>query len=372
MGKRALRWVPVALGLFCLLSLVYLQRGRALAGQNDFAALYAGARLAGTPDLYSRPANQALVRSILGVHLEHVVYTRPPFYAALLKPLSLLPYSSAYALFSLASLSSLVWFVWRFSREAPELPVFAAMNLPAIVALYEGQDTPLLVALMGGFILLTRRNRDVAAGVLLSLCAIKFHLFLLVPLLLLLKRRWRVLTGVALGTAILTLLALLVAGPASFLAYWETLHSNVANPYASMMPNLHGLVTVLRAGPWVEVAISFLVIAAFAGIALQADNFELLLAAVIAFSLQISFHSEVMDDVLLLPVFAGVIANSASPSLRTSMALILTPFPYFCALAGAPYSALFPAALFLVLGTFVAAIVPRRNSIALNQEIPAN
>jgi hypothetical protein len=370
MGKRALQWAPVALGLVCLLSLAYLQRARALAGQNDFAALYAGGRLAGTPDLYSRPANQALVQSVVGVRMEDVVYTRPPFYTAILKPLSLLPYRAAYALFSLATLSSLVWFVWRFSNDCPELPFFAALNLPALAALVEGQDTPLLVAFTGGALLLIRRRRDLAAGLLLSLCAIKFHLFLFIPLLLLLKRRWRILGGAALGTALLTLFAVLVAGPGSLKAYLATLRSNVANPYAEMMPNLHGLITVLQALPWIEAALSILVIAGFLAIALRTNNFELLFGTAIVFGLQVSFHSELMDDVLLLPAFVAVVSQSSSPSIRIAMALILTPIPYFFALAGAPYSAVFPAALFLVLGTFVAVLLPRRNSLALNRENP--
>ena len=372
MGKRALRWAPVALGLVCLLSLAYLERARALAGRNDFAALYAGGRLAGTPLLYSRPANQALVQSVVGAYMQHVVYTRPPFYAAILKPLSLLPYRAAYSLFTVATLSSLIWFVWRFSKDCPELPFFAAFNLPALVALVEGQDTPLLVAFVGGAMLLIRRGRNLAAGLLLSLCAIKFHLFLLIPLLLLVKRRWRILGGAALGTALLILIAVLVAGPGSLKSYLGTLQSNVANPYAAMMPNLHGLITVLQASPWLEAALSLLVVVAFVGIALRTENFELLFGAAIAFGLQVSFHSELMDDVLLLPAFAAVVSQSSSPSLRTAMALILTPIPYFCALVGEPYSAVFPAALFLVLGTFVAVLLPRRNSVALNREILAN
>jgi hypothetical protein len=45
----------------------------------------------------------------------------------------------------------------------------------------------------------------------------------------------------------------------------------------------------------------------------------------------------------------------ASEPLRASAALILTPIPYFMALAGAPYSAFLPVALLLLLGMFFAA-----------------
>ena len=107
--------------------------------------------------------------------MESVVYTRPAFYAVLLKPLAAFPQSIAYAIFSLATLSSLLWFVVRFSKECPAVPF-----LPAI---------------LGIAILLTRRTTDFSAGIILSLCAIKVHLFLFLPVLWLLKKRWSILGG---------------------------------------------------------------------------------------------------------------------------------------------------------------------------------
>jgi len=189
------RWLPVALGVTFLLSLAYIQRDRALRGANDFAQLYTGATLVGTPELYSRSANLAVVQKNLGFTMESVVYTRPPFYAALLKPLALLSYRVAYAVFSLATLASLLWFVVKFSPECSALPFFAAMSIPILTAICGGQDTPFLLAILGSSVLLTRAKREVWAGLALSLLAIKFHLFLFVPVLLLIKRRWRILGG---------------------------------------------------------------------------------------------------------------------------------------------------------------------------------
>ncbi len=64
--KAVLHWLPVAIGFLFLVSLAYVQRGKALRGENDFAQLYTGARLVGTPDLYSRSANLAVVQATLG------------------------------------------------------------------------------------------------------------------------------------------------------------------------------------------------------------------------------------------------------------------------------------------------------------------
>src|SRR5271169_5226819 len=133
--KRALDWFPVTLGILCLLLLAWPQRERVIQGQNDFVSFYVGAKLAGTPQLYSRPANLAAIQSILGFQMEGTTYIRPPFYAILLKPLAMLPYSAAYAIFFLAILSSVLWFVIRFSKECPALPFFASLSIPLLTPL---------------------------------------------------------------------------------------------------------------------------------------------------------------------------------------------------------------------------------------------
>ncbi len=119
--------------------LAYMQKDRVLRGENDFAQLYTGGTLAGTPELYSRAANLAIVQTNLGLTMESVVYTRPPFYAALLKPLAWLPYRGAYAVFSFASLACVLWFVYRFSQECSALPFLAAMSVPILTEFVAGK-----------------------------------------------------------------------------------------------------------------------------------------------------------------------------------------------------------------------------------------
>ncbi len=350
--KAVLHWLPVAFGLLFLLSLGYLQRDRALTGQNDFAQLYTGAKLAGTPDLYSRAANLAVVKQSLGFTMESVVYTRPPFYAALLKPLALLPYRAAYGVFTLATLASTLWFIVRFSKENSSLPFFAAMSISVLTALCGGQDTPFLLAILGASILLTRSNKDFWAGVVLSLIAIKFHLFLFVPVLLVVKKRWRILGGGAAGIAALTGIGGMVAGLESISQYVTVLRDPWINPAATIMPNLHGLVAVLQGGTVLEAVLITLVLTAFGWMLWKNENYEFLLAAALVCGLLVSFHSGVPDDILLLPVFISVVHTSPSRSLRAAAGLILTPVPYFMVLADAPYSAFLPVCLLVLLGLF--------------------
>jgi hypothetical protein len=365
-----MHWCPVALGVVFLLSLGYLQRERALKGQNDFAQLYAGAELAGTADLYSRAANLAVIKSIQGFTMETVVYTRPPFYAALLHPLAALPYRVAYGVFSLATLACILWFVIRFSKECPSLPFFAAISIPLLTALCNGQDTPLLLAILGGSIVLTRRKMDFLAGLVLSLCAIKFHLFLFVPILLLLKKRWCILGGGATGIAFLAVLGVLVNGWDSTRQYVTVLRDPWINPSAIGMPNLHGLVAVLNGDARLEMLLTGVVLLAFLWTTQRSENYEFLLAASLVCGLLVSFHSGGADTLILFPAFVMAAGASTSEPLRASAALILTPVPYFMAMAGAPYSAALPIALLLLLGIYCVAAREGRQRDYLLAGIP--
>jgi len=203
------------------------------------------------------------------------------------------------------------------------------------------------------------------AGLLLSLCAIKFHLFLFVPLLLLVKKRWRILGGAASGIAFLAGLGVLVNGVDSTWQYVRVLRDPWINPSAIGMPNLHGLVAVLRGDARMEMLLIAVVLLAFLWITQRSENYEFLLAASLVCGLLVSFHSGVADDVVLFPAFVMAAAASASEPLRASAALILTPIPYFMALAGAPYSAFLPVALLLLLGVFGLATRERRSRVYL-------
>ena len=352
MRKGVLTWLPIVLGVAFLLFLAYVQRARAIRGENDFVQLYTGAKLAGTPGLYSRTANLATVKETLGFTMDSVVYTRPPFYAGFLKPLALLPYRAAYAVFSLATLASIVWFVARFSKECDSLPFFAAISIPALAALCGGQDTPFLLLILGVSMQFTRKGRDFAAGLVLSLCAIKFHLFLFLPILWLLKRRWRILAGSASGAAILAGFGLLVCGAGSLRDYLNVLRDPWINPNATGMPNLHGMVAALQGPAWLEITLVAAVGATFLWMSHRTDDYEFLFAASLVAGLLTSFHSGIADDIVLLPALVCVVATCSNPLVRAATALILTPVPYFLSLAGAPYSALFPLSLLVLLGMF--------------------
>ena len=347
-------WMAAALGAVLLAGFGYMQRDRALHGLNDFMQLYAGATLVGSPQLYDIAANQQVTLKATGMALEGVNYTRPPFYAAFLRPLAHMPYQTAYVVFELISLAALIGFVALFRREVPELALFVGLSLPAVMALLNGQDITLVVFLVGGAILLMRKDRDVAAGVLLSLCAIKFHLLLLLPIALLVRGKWRVLAGGAFGGAVLAAISFLAAGWRWPLAYRALLANPITNSSVEIAPNLRPLLHATGTDGLPGIVLSGLVIAgAVTFLSARARTPELAIALSLVGSLLISYHATPSDALLLVPAFVLVMRNTADKALRTAAALILTPPVYLCLLGGLPSSLAMPVVELLFLGLFV-------------------
>jgi hypothetical protein len=353
--RRALDYVPVVLGIALLSTLVALQWHRIVYGENDFVAFYAGGKLVGTSGLYSRPANDALIKSILGTTMENVRYIRPPFYAALLKPLTFLPYLAAYGVFNALCLSSIVWFVIRFSRSCGALPLYSSFSIPISASFLGGQDTPLLLVFIGASILLSRRKKEFLAGLVFSLCAIKFHLFLFIILLLVIKKRWRILAGAASGSGALFALGFIVAGKDSLGQWLNVLRDPWINFSAAMMPNLHGLITSLHGGSGLEIAAAAFVGLLFVWICQRSENYEFLFGLGLLCGLLTSFHSGIADEILLLVVFVLIMGSSEYKPLRIALAIAITPLPYF---VPAPLSIILPISLLLVLA-FAAASMAR-------------
>lgn len=339
------RIAAAIVGLCFLVLLIWTQRERILTGRNDFSQLYVGAKLAGSGQLYDKAANQREFYQTIGVTMEGVLYSRPPFYALFLKPLTAMPYMAAFGFFAAVNLAAFVWFVLAFRKDVPDLPVLAAFFLPVALALANGQDTPMLTAMLALAFLWMTRGRDFAAGLLLSLCAIKFHMFLLVPAALLIHKRWRVLQGGVAGGAILLAISSLAEGPHWPAEYGRLLLSSELDPAIGRMPNLRGLVN--NNVPYLTVG-TITVLLVFGAIARFA-SFNVLFAASLVAGLLLSGHAYVHDAVLLLLPLAIVIPELASKPLHAAFTFAVSPPVYLMALAGHPYSKVAPAMFVLVL-----------------------
>jgi hypothetical protein len=355
---RITLYAALAIGLTFLLMFFYAYRQRILTGQVDFAQLYAGATLVGTGELYSVDANNAAIKRLTGVTMEGVTYSRLPFYAFLLQPLTWLPYRMALAAFVLINLAAVIMFIVQFARTSPELPVFVAFSIPLMAALAQGQDTPLLLFAAAASFVLAKERRDLAAGFVLSLCAIKFHLFTMFPVIVIVYKRWGILKGALAGGLLLLVLSFAGGGVTWPIQYLKLVSSGYLDPLPEGMPNLKPL---LLSAPALEIPLAAAIACGFIVLSRKLRNFDLSFGLALVAGMLLSFHAYSQDGVLLLLSFAIVTSCSVYKPLRTAIALAVSPVAYLLLLARAPYSALVPL---LYLAVLVLAYLSRQSNSA--------
>jgi hypothetical protein len=322
-------------------------------GANDFAPIYVGTQLVGTQDLYQSEPYYAFLRHHFGGFNESLRYTRPPHHAAMLWPLGRLSYDAAHLVWALLRLAAVGGFLllWRRSQRGDAL-MFTALSLPLITSLCNGQDTPFLLLWIALALHWEGRGRPFLSGLAFTLCAAKFHLFVLLPILFFGQRRWRMTAGFATGTAVLVAASFAVAGSAWPLEYFATLTDGRVHPAVGDMPNLHGMLSGFPQAAVLQILCG-IAVAAGAWRVVRRASFEIGLAAVLAGGLLLSYHAYEADCTILLP--AALLALAANPSrgLRLSATLLLTPVLYLAMGGPAPLAQLAQASVLLFFGVLV-------------------
>jgi len=212
--------------LLALLSLVLILKSRDLAERgvlrvDDFVAYWSAARLQlGGTNPYSDDQLSALHKSAGWTHPAPLKMYNPPWTFYVVLPFGLFSYPLARLLWLFLSVSSIVLAVdWAYGRDG-SVPTsrrvswgLAALFVPALMAVQIGQTSPLLLLGVVGFLACERRQKWLRAGVMLSLLAMKPHLFYLFWLALacwtINRRRWAVIAGGVLSLLASSAIALL-------------------------------------------------------------------------------------------------------------------------------------------------------------------
>ena len=182
----------------------------------------------------------------------------------------------------------------------------------------------LLIALAVHF---ERNGRDAAAGVALALCAIKIHLIVLVPLLLIAQRRWKILKAFAWTGLILAAVSFAVAGwnwPWEFAG--AALDAQV-HPRVGSMPNLRGLFDGLAGAAWLEGMATLGVLAA-AWRGLRLGDFDGGLAVTLLGGFLIGRHGYALDTVILLPAILTIASRTSNVAVKGLAVFLLSPLFY--------------------------------------------
>lgn len=316
---------------------------------NDFIHFYTGATLAGGPDLYSAAKRVALQKELTGREHEALLHVRLPVYYLLLKPLTALPLPAAHIAFQGLTVAIFGAFVAAMSRSVPSLPVLAALSMPVITNVLRAQDAIVVAALAGFGALLASKNRDAQAGCLFGLCAIKPHLFLLLPVAVVLYRRWSILQ-----TAGATVAALLVGSFAGGGAHWparmlEAVRDPAAHPDKNLMVSVHGLVSTFGWPGWTEWGLAALAAVLAVRAMRRVGSFEGAVGVVLVAGPLLAVHAYIQDASTVVAGSALLIARGLPRLTQAVLVLALLPPAYYLMLDGAPASGLIHLILFTAL-----------------------
>jgi hypothetical protein len=332
---------------------------RVWAGHNDFMQLYVGGSLAGASELYPSDANRAMGEQ-LHFWMPAVQFVRLPYYAALLKPLAMLPYHTAYLMFQSVCLAAALAFAFLTRTRSPGVPWFVLISIPVLTSFANGQDVMIVLALSAAAIYLDQAERPGLAGLCLALCTIKFHLFVFTPIALLMHRRWRFAASAALGVALELAISFAIAGRHWPMQYAEFLRNPVLHPAPYIMPNVHGI-----AGTWVpvEVVLALALAVSTAYICRRAKSFSAAFTLSVFASLLVARHSYIQDCALLLLIPSFL--QPESDFVRQLSMVLLSPFPYFLLMLDRPWGLITPTLLllwFVALAADACGLIPQRKA----------
>jgi hypothetical protein len=323
---------------------------RMLSANNDFVHFYIGGLFFGHPEIFSPEANYAKQRELIGATMDHSFFGRPAFYGFFLKPLTLLGYKGAYWTFQLFSLVSFGIFLKLNLRRFRNLAILCAMS-PALFANFvNGQDVVFLLLFCSVSMVCAEKDWGLLAGLALSLCAIKPHLFVLVPFAALFWKRWRILLGGAIGGAILVLISLAGGGIRLQIELLKQLGNPEHSPYPYLMPSLRSLT-----GDHNEafLVLSITVLCAVLFLMRRALSYETAFGWALVGGLLASYHAYIQDCLLLILALT-LLHRELSKTASVLLYIAVLPFAYIAVVAGYPYSGIFPA---LLLGCIGAQIV---------------
>ena len=188
---------------------------------RDFLNTWMGARSVfegGPAAWFDVQAYNAALQQMLGTAYPEHYWSYPPHVLLFIWPFGLLPYLPAYLAWCAVGIT-LYLFASSGALRREHL-VFAAVAPAVAVCIFFGQNGFYTAALLiGGLLCLERR--PVLAGVLFGILTVKPQLGLLLPVLLLLERRWLTIATALVTTACLVAATALLFGPDIWLAFWH-------------------------------------------------------------------------------------------------------------------------------------------------------
>ena len=293
----------------------------------DFSAFYVAAHLPFAelyqPDAFGRMAQSLL--GDLGIHY-FPLYVRPAAFALPLQWMRWTPYWTAFALWvavQYACYAATVFILYRKFGFLPYSLCLFGIFAPPMLGSLVGQDIAGVGLLLVAGLLLLESGSDVAAGLVLGLCLYKFNLLLLLPVFLLVKKRYRAACSFAVAGIFLAALSMWLASPAAYLTTISDTVDRVSSQPGEMV-SARGWFELLHV-PWAYYPAAAAIVAITIFMTWRLPLREAF-AAMLAGSLLCGYHVNWYDHTLLAIPFA--LALSRSSEARRIVAV--------CAMAAIP------------------------------------
>jgi hypothetical protein len=270
---------------------------------NDFPAFYVASERVGSGNLYDPAAFLAEQNRILGRNNRTIVFIRLPHVAVLLAPMRYLSYPVAYALWQALSFAALGIFAVLWPARRPLAFVICCWFPPVAATLANGQDLTYLLLWVVLAIWLERTGSEFSAGLVLSLCAAKPHLFVFLPLVFIAKRKWRVGGGFCAGAGAILLVSFLAAGLRWPLDFLTATRDPAVHPKIGSSSLMAYLASVLH-GPalWALGGVIVIALAVMVYRVAGTQDFATAIAVACAAGPIVAFHVYAQDYLVTLPL----------------------------------------------------------------------
>jgi len=224
------------------------------------------------------------------------------------------------------------------------------VSVPVLTAFVVGQDIMFVILICGAAAELVRRDSRFLAGALLALSSIKPHLFLMLPVMLAVRKEWRILAGGAAGGAVLFGISTIAQGWKWPTAYISLLRNSQDATFYTL-PNLRGiLMATIGENVAMETALAAVVTVLVVLAGWKIRSFETAFGVAIAAGLLTSHHAYIQDCCLLLPT---AVLGRADPFLRNGALILMTP-PFYFLLGAGTVSIILPLGIAALIVSTVA------------------
>jgi hypothetical protein len=287
---------------------------------------------------------------------------RPAIFSLPLRLMMWLPYWTAYVLFAglqFACYLTAVYLLWQRFAFPMELLVGFGLFYPGMMGIVTGQDSNGLALMLAAGLILLLDERQKAAGIVLALCLYKFNITLLLPVLLLVNKKYEALKWFCGAGALLATGSALVSPPAQYITLLRTIPQYTIGFSAEKMIGLRSLAESLDL-PWLFYVFAALTAAGCIWAMRRLPLAEGFCVAVLG-ALLCAYHVNWYDGaIVLVPMIVAFGSDAKLPKIVTAPLLFF--FPLWAA-----YPRVI-AGLILLLLTAFALSAERRQAIS---EVPA-